>query len=103
MFIVVNGFVPTDNDLLGNGGRSIKLSCVPVGDYEQAKRDSYRRVYDDEGRFTYPQIAENHERTKGEYYWKNKTLCGTHEPNDDQFSLIRGYKDFIIPEMEKFN
>ena len=66
MFIVVNGFVPTDNYLLGNGGRSIKLSCVPVGDYEQAKRDFYRRVYDDEGRFTYPQIAENHERTKGE-------------------------------------
>ena len=101
MFIVVNGFVPKDNNLLGNGGRSIKVSCVPVGDYEQAKRDSYKRVYDDEGRFTYPKIPENLERRKGQYYWKNKTLCGSNEPGDDQFSLIRAYREFIIPEMEK--
>ena len=88
--------------MLGNGGRCIKVSCVPVGEYEQAKRDSYKRVYDDEGRFTYPQIQDNLERKKGEYYWKNKTLCGTLEPNDDKFSLIQAYKEYIIPQMEKF-
>ena len=101
MFILVNGFVPKDNDLLGNGGRCIKVSCVPVGDYEKAKWNSYKRVYDDEGNYTYPKIPENMERKKGDYYWKNKTLCGKNNPKEKQFSLIRAYKEFIIPEMEK--
>ena len=26
MFIVINGFIPKKNDLLGNGGRSIKVA-----------------------------------------------------------------------------
>ena len=30
MFIVVNGFLPKDNNILGNGGRCIKVSFVPV-------------------------------------------------------------------------
>ena len=40
MFIVVNGFVPHNNNLLGEGGRSIKVSCIPVGDYVKAYKDS---------------------------------------------------------------
>ena len=69
MFIVVNGFVPKDNNLLGNGGRSIKVSCIPVGNYEAARRNSYKRVYnDDERTFSYPQIDENIERVKGDLY-----------------------------------
>ena len=101
MFIVVNGFIPEKNNLLGMGGKSVKVSCIPVGDYEPAKRDSYKRVYDDEGNFTYPQIAENIERRKGELYWKNKTLCGTESTRDGQFSLIHAYKEHIIPQMEE--
>ena len=65
MFIVVNGFIPHDNNLLGNEGRSVKVSCIPIGDYVQEKRDSYKRVYNDEGNLTYPQISENIERQKG--------------------------------------
>ena len=38
---------------------------------------------------------------KGEYYWRNKTLCGTREPNNDQFSLIRAYEEGIIPSMKE--
>ena len=80
------------------GGRSIKVECIVVGGYEECKRSSYKRVTNDEGNFTYPEIPENLEK-KGEYYWKNKTLCGTREPNDDQFSLIRAYEEGIIPRM----
>ena len=32
MFIVVNGFVPKENNLLVNGGICIKISCIPIGD-----------------------------------------------------------------------
>ena len=38
MFIVVNGFMPRDNNLLGDGGRSVKVSCIPIGDYVKAKK-----------------------------------------------------------------
>ena len=101
MFIVVNGFIPNDNNLLGRGGRSVKVSCIPVGNYEPAKRDSYKRVYDDNGGFSYPQIPENIERRKGELYWKNKTLCGVDQVKEGQFSLIHAYRDTIIPQMEE--
>ena len=99
MFIVVNNFIPKDNNLLGMGGKSVKVSCIPVGDYEPAKCDSYKQVYDDECNFIYPQIPENIE--KGNLYWKNKTLCGTEKIKDGYFSLIRAYKEHIIPDMEK--
>ena len=59
MFVVINGFIPKDNDLLGNGGRSVKVSCIPVGSYEPASKNSYKRVYDDDGTYEYPEIEEN--------------------------------------------
>ena len=74
MFIVVNGFIPNDNNLLGMGGRSVKVSCIPVGHYEPAKKDSYKRAYDDNGGFSYPHIPENIERRKGELYWKKNIM-----------------------------
>ena len=101
MFIVVNGFIPKDNDLLGNGGRSVKVSCIPIEDMEEEKRDSYTRVYDDSEDYTYPHITENLERRKGEMYWTNKTLCGTLHVKPTQFSLIHAYNDTIIPRMEE--
>ena len=103
MFIVVNGFIPKENNLLGNGGRCIKVACVPVGDYEAAKRDSYSRVTDESGKFTYPKIAENIERRKGEKYWTNKTLCGIINVSNKQYSLIQAYNDHIILNMEEIS
>ena len=67
MFIVINGFIPKDNNLLGNGGRSVKVSCIPVGKYEPASKNSYKRVYDDFGNFTYPSIEENILKKKESY------------------------------------
>ena len=101
MFIVFNEFIPCDNKLLGNGGISVKVSCIPVGDYVKAKQNSYKRVTDDQGNFTYPQIQENIIRKKGEKYWKNKTLCGTNEHKINQYSLITAYKKHILPRMDE--
>ena len=101
MFVVVNGFIPKDNNKMGIGGRSLKVSCVPVGDYEPAQRDSYKRVYDEEGGFSYPHIPENIERKNGNLYWTNKTLCGTTNNHDGQYSLIQAYNEIIFPKMEE--
>ena len=42
MFIFFNDFVPKDNNILSEGGRSVKFLYVPVGNYELVKRDSYK-------------------------------------------------------------
>ena len=47
MFIVVNGFVPFPNNLFGNGGRSIKVECIAIGEYEECKRSYFKRVTDE--------------------------------------------------------
>ena len=101
MFIVVNGFIPKDNDILGNEGRCVKVSCVPVGNYVAATKNSYRRVYNDDGSYGYPKISENIERKKGEMYWNNKTLCSTRAVKKKQYSLITAYEENIFPQMEE--
>ena len=53
---LVNTTGPHENNLLGNGGISVKVSCIPVGDYDKYKITYYKQDTDDEGNFTYPQI-----------------------------------------------
>ena len=45
MFIVVGSSIPNGKDILGNTGRSAKVYCVHVGNYEKAKEGLYHRVY----------------------------------------------------------
>ena len=102
MFIVINGFVPNNNDLLGNGGRSIKVACIPIGEMAECKRTGYKRVYDEEGNYTCPQIPGNETKKTGELYWENRTLCGSKNPKKGkQFSLVSAYENIIIPAMEE--
>ena len=37
----------------------------------QAKKDSYKRVYNDDGTYNYPRVAEIIIRKKGEFYFEN--------------------------------
>ena len=76
MFIVVNGFVPFQNNLFGNGGRSIKVECIAVGEYEECKRSSYKRVTDEDGNFIYPKIPENIEKKKETTTGKTRLCVG---------------------------
>ena len=40
------------------------MDCIAVGDYEECKRSSYKRVTDEERNFTYPHIPENLEKKR---------------------------------------
>ena len=100
MFIIINGFVPYNNDLLGNGGRSIKVACIPVGEMKKCTRTGYKRVYQEDGTYSCPKIPGNETKKLGEYYWENYTLCGSANPGDKQFSLINAYKNVIFPKMD---
>ena len=55
MYIVMTGFSPTDNDFL-KGGTAHMISAVLVGKALPAKKDSYKRVYMEDGTFHYPKI-----------------------------------------------
>ena len=77
MFIFINGFIPNNNDLLGNGGRSIKVAFIPIEEMTECKRTGYNRVYDEECNYTCPQITVNETKKTGEFYWENRTLCGS--------------------------
>ena len=102
MFIVINGFIPNDNNILGNGGRSVKVACIPIGEMAECKRAGYKRVYDEEGKYTCPKIPGNETKKIGEFYWENRTLCGKQTAKKGkQYSLVDAYKNIIIPAMEE--
>ena len=77
MFIVVYGFIPNENDILGNGGRSVNVRYIPISNYEKAKENPYHRVYDDDDKFRNCKLTENIMREKRQQYWANKILSGS--------------------------
>ena len=86
MFIVVNGSILIGNNILGKGGRCVKVGCVPIGKYEKAKRDSFCAEYDEEGNQTFPKIPKNMMRVKGQPYWLNMTLAGCYKNEKEKKS-----------------
>ena len=58
-----------------------------AGKMVAVKEDSYKRVYADDGKsYTYPKIAENRLRVKGQLYFQNRDITGSKE-NDIQLQL----------------
>ena len=68
MFIVINGFFLNENDILGNEGRSVKVWCINVDNYEKIKEISYDRVYGDYVKITIPKLTKNIVRQKEQKY-----------------------------------
>ena len=103
MYVVVTAFIPHYNNDLTKGGRSVPIACIRCGDLVKADKDSYKRVTDKNGNFSYPKIPENQLRVQGQYYFKPKELMGSSEgtPKDPKISLLKLYKEQIIPEIER--
>ena len=47
-----------DNDIM-KGGKTFPVALVQVGKFIQAKKDTYKRVYKEDGNYHYPPIPEN--------------------------------------------
>jgi hypothetical protein len=101
MAIASTAFVPHDNDIT-KGGTAEKLSLTRVGYMKKAAKDSYRRVYHDDGTFTYPKIPENKLRTKGEPYFEPLEICGSTSTNGKKkkFSLLDWFLKTEFPRLE---
>ena len=78
MYVVTTAYVLNDNDIT-RGGTAIPVSCVRVGKYVKAKKNSYKRVYRDNGTYHYPKIDENILRKEGEDYFETFDLVGASE------------------------
>ena len=58
MAVVVSAFIPKDNDI-EKGGKVFKVSIERAGQMLQAIKDSYTRIYCEDGIYHYPHIIEN--------------------------------------------
>ena len=101
LVFVMTAFMPTGNDF-GQGGQSFKLLCTRAGAMREATKDSYKRVYRDDGTYHYPQIAENLLRSAGQLYFKSMEITGSNEgtDKDPKFSLLKLFKEEGLPSMD---
>jgi hypothetical protein len=80
MVIASTAFEPRNNDV-EKGGRAHKVSFTRVGAWTKAQKDSYKRIYRDDGSYHYPKIAGNRLQKKGDDIWKNLEITGSNENN----------------------
>lgn len=102
MYVVVTAYVLNENDITG-GETAVPVSLVRVGKMVKAKKDSFKRVYDENGAYTYPKNPENILLKKGELYFKSFDLTGSKEGTSKKpkISLLNIYKEHIIPDLEE--
>ena len=69
---------PLDNDF-EKGGTALKILIKRAGAMAEAKRNTYRRVYknDGSGKFHYPKLHDNILGEKGTEYFENEGTEGT--------------------------
>ena len=103
MYIVVIAFVLNDNDI-EKGETAIPMCCVTVVKMVNASRDSYSRVYNNNGSsFTYPKVQENFLREKGMEYFKGVELTGSNikTEKDPKMSLLDATKIQLFQQSRK--
>ena len=70
MYICTTAYLVTDNEIT-KGGLGFKISMERVGRMLAAKKDSYKRVYNNNSTaFRYPKVPENLLRKKGDSYFQ---------------------------------
>ncbi|KAL7498080.1 hypothetical protein ACHAWT_009842 [Skeletonema menzelii] len=94
------GFAPTNNDIR-SGGRGYKILITRCGGMVEATKDSYKRVYNDDGTYSYPRIEENRIRTKGQSYFENWEICGSKSKKNGKakFNLSEWVKNEYTPAL----
>ena len=75
MAIVVLAFIPKENNI-AKGGKAFKVSMERAGRMVEAQKDSYKRVYREDGSYHYPAIEANKLRVKGQMYFEDMDVAG---------------------------
>ena len=103
MYIVVTAYVLRDGNDIRRGGKAIPISLVRVGKMVKAKKDSYKRVYKENGSYHYPKLQANLLRKKGELYFASFKLTGSKDGTEKKpkISLLKVYQEQIVPDFEE--
>ena len=89
---------------MSKGGVAFKVNLEKVGRFTPAKKDSYKRVYDENGTtFSYPKVDGNRLRTKGVDYFIPKEINGSKEGTEKnpKFSLLKHFIEKEIPLLDE--
>ena len=87
--ICAMAFLPNDNDMR-KGGRAEKICMTRAGGMTKATRNTYKRVYNADGSYTYPAREGNILRVKGNEYYEAWEITGSKEIDS------QGNKKFAI-------
>ena len=99
--LATTGFLPFNNNI-NEGGRSVKIHLQRAGGLVPAKKDSYKRVYKQDGTYHYPQVPQNRLRVAGELYFENWEITGSDKGSkkSPKFSLLKYWSDKLLPALD---
>ena len=86
-------------------GRVVKVRMDRAGRIVATKEDSYKRVYANDGKsYTYPKIAENRLRVKGQLYFQNMEITGSKEGTEKEpkMALLPYHRDIFFGGWRKW-
>ena len=94
------GIAPFDNDLR-KGGEAYKIELTRCGRLVEAKKDSFKRVYREDGTYHYPKVAENRLREKGKEYFENWEITGSNKMKGTtpKFALTQWVRNNFMPKL----
>ncbi len=102
MVIVSFAFLPHNNDMAA-GGVAKRVTCERIGRMAPAKKDTYKRVYKEDGSYHYPKTPNNLLRKKGEMYFESLEVTGstTTKNGKDKFALTEFFKNTELPNLKQ--
>lgn len=102
MIAASTAFAPFGNDM-ERGGVAYKISFERIGRLVAAIKDTFRRIYKQDGSFHYPPIPANLLRRKGAEYFRSMEITGSNEgtAKKPKYSLLRFFLEVEIPKLEE--
>ena len=102
MAIAVTGFAPINNNVKA-GGFGYKVCLNRAGKMMVAKKDSYKRVYNDDGTYCYPKISGNKLREKGKRYFESLEITGSSRGTlkEPKYSLLDWFSSEYLPALDR--
>ena len=78
------------------------IDSTRAGRMEIAQRDTFRRVYHDNGTYTMPVIPENRLRVRRQPYFVNMEITGsaTEKGGKPKFPLLKHFRNTLIPKLD---
>ena len=101
MMSVTSGYLIQGD--MSQGGTAVKIDFSRCGREEPAKKDTYKAVFDDDGKRSHPKIESNKLRVKGELYFRGMEITGVDTGSDKKpkWALKAHFRDTLFGKLEQ--